>query len=198
LSSFKEVIMKITALPEQIVLQKLLRYNQETGTVLWNHRSLGEFVPTAARTREWQQKWWNKRFADTTVGSLSDEGYLCARIMGNTYKVHRLIWKLVHGEDPDFVDHINGDRADNRLCNLRSVSRGENAKNVATRDNKSDAVLGVSLRNGRWRARISDSGKLIQLGTFDTMAEAVAARRAAEVALDYHPNHGRKNHSTSE
>lgn len=190
--------MKITALPEQIMLQKLLRYNPETGEALWNSRTVEDFAPTAARTREWQQKWWNKRFADTVVGSLSNEGYLCARIMGSTYKVHRLIWKLVHGEDPDFIDHINGNRADNRLCNLRSVPRGENAKNVAARGDRLSAETGVSLRNNRWRARITDSGRLIQLGTFDTEAEAVAARRAAEVALGYHPNHGRKSHPTSE
>ncbi len=189
--------MKITALPEQILLQKLLRYNPETGEVVWSHRSEDDFVPTGARTREWQQKWWNKRFANTVVGSLNNEGYLCARIMGSTYKVHRLIWKLVYGEDPDFVDHINGDRADNRLCNLRSVPRNENAKNVAARSNRLDIATGVSQRNGKWRARIADSGKLIQLGTFDTMAEAVAARRAAEAMLGYHPNHGRKSHPTS-
>ena len=190
--------MKITTLPEQILLQKLLQYNPETGELLWRHRSVEDFVPTPARTREWQQKWWNKRFADTAVGSISNEGYLCARIFGGTYKVHRLIWKLVHGKDPDFVDHINGDRADNRLGNLRTVSRSGNAKNKSTTEGKEDGDVGVSLRNGKWRARISDSGRLIQLGTFETKAEALAARRAAEVTLDYHPNHGRKSHSTSE
>lgn len=180
--------MKITALPEQIVLQKLLRYNPETGELLWNHRVAEDFTPTTTRTREWQYRWWNKRFANTTVGSLGDGGYLCARIMGTAYKVHRLIWKLVHGEDPDFVDHVNGNRSDNRICNLRSVPRSENAKNLASRGGD----LGVSLRNGKWRARITDTGRLIQLGTFVTKAEAVAARRAAEVTLGYHPNHGRK------
>lgn len=181
--------MKITTLPDQIVLQKLLRYNPETGELLWNRRGAADFTPTPARTSEWQQKWWNKRFADTAVGTLNNEGYLCARIFGGAYKVHRLIWKLVHGKDPDFVDHINGDRADNRLSNLRSVPRSENAKNLASRGGDT----GVSLRNNRWRARIADSGRLIQLGTFDTREEAVAARHAAEVALGYHPNHGRRN-----
>jgi hypothetical protein len=181
--------MKITTLPDQIVLQKLLRYNPETGELLWNRREAADFTPTPARTSEWQQKWWNKRFADTTVGALNNEGYLCARVMGSAYKVHRLIWKLVYGEDPDFIDHTNGERADNRLSNLRSVPRSENAKNLASRGGDT----GVSLRNKRWRARITDSGRLIQLGTFDTREEAVAARRAAEVALGYHPNHGRRN-----
>lgn len=190
--------MKITALPEQMMLQKLLHYNPETGKLLWSRRSVEDFAATAARTREWQQKWWNKRFADTEVGSVSNEGYLCARIMGGTYKVHRLVWKLMHGEDPAFVDHINGNRADNRLCNLRSVPRSENAKNKSAVRGKEEGDVGISLRNGKWRARISDSGRLIQLGTFETKGEAMAARRAAEVALGYHRNHGRKNHSTSE
>ena len=190
--------MNITTLPEQILLQKLLRYNPETGELLWNRRSVDDFTPTPSRTREWQQKWWNKRFADSAVGSISDEMYLCARVFGRTYKVHRLIWKLVHGVDPDFVDHINGNRADNRLCNLRDVTRGGNAKNRSTVGDKGDGDVGVSPRNSKWRARISDSGRLIQLGTFDTKAEALAARRTAEVTLGYHPNHGRKSHSTSE
>lgn len=185
--------MKITALPEQIVLQKLLRYNSETGELLWSRRSGEDFTPTPARTREWQQKWWNKRFADTPVGSVSNEGYLCARILGGTYKVHRLIWKLVHGVDPDFVDHINGNRSDNRLCNLRSVPKGENSRNLGVRAGKEEGDVGVSYHGKRWRARITASGRLVQLGTFDTKDEALAARRAAETMLGYHPNHGRKN-----
>ena len=190
--------MKISALPEQMMLQKLLRYNPETGELLWSRRTVEYFTPTPSRTREWQQKWWNKRFAGTAVGSHGNEGYICARIFGGTYKVHRLIWKLVHGVDPDFVDHINGNRADNRLCNLRDVAKGVNAKNRSTVGDKEAGDVGVSPRNGKWRARISDSYRLIQLGTFNTKAEALAARRAAEVTLGYHHNHGRKSHSTSE
>lgn len=184
--------MKLTTLPSQDVLQKLLEYNPDTGVLRWKPRETSEFVPTPKRTAEWQQRWWNARFAGCIAGTLSDEGYLCARINGTTYKVHRLVWKLTHGVDPEFIDHVNGNRIDNRIENLRSISFVANRKNAGVPTNNTSGILGVDRRNGKWRARITHNKELIELGQFPTEAEAVAARRAAEKMFGYHENHGQR------
>ena len=71
-------------------------------------------------------------------------GYYEVTIKYRRYYVHRLAWFLVHGEQPDDIDHINRDRSDNRLCNLRNVSRKVNAANNASR--------GVCWTNQKWVA----------------------------------------------
>ncbi len=95
---------------------------------------------------------------------------------GFGYSGHRIIWKLIHGVDPDTIDHINGCRHDNRLCNLRNVSRDVNRLN---RLPTKDRILpkGVCLRpeSGRFRARVRRDNKLHILGTFDTVGEASEA-----------------------
>jgi hypothetical protein len=112
---------------------------------------------------------------------------------GVDYKAHRLIWLMSYGVAPEFIDHINGVRDDNRLENLRSVSWEENTKNAKRRADNVSGVTGVSFYSpkGTWRARINYKGRTVLLGYFKTPAEAVAARRAAEKIYGYHENHGR-------
>jgi hypothetical protein len=125
----------------------------------------------------------------------NDRGYVTvsvgSRAKGDRqgYKIHRLIWALVHGEWPIEIDHINGDPGDNRLANLREVDRAGNMRNTAR---VCDRYPGVAPRDGKWTARISvGDSYVVQLGTFATEAEAIAARCGAERVLGYHPNHGR-------
>lgn len=99
-------------------------------------------------------------------------GYFVICILGTILMAHRAAWAHVHGEWPEcHIDHINGNRKDNRLCNLRLATDAVNAQNVraARKDNKI-GLLGVSLdkNRGRWRAQISIGGKNISLGNHDT------------------------------
>lgn len=94
-------------------------------------------------------------------------GYKCVSYGGKTYKSHRVIWKIVTGEDPNgFVDHINRDKTDNRFENLRVVDKSVNALN-----NKAN---GSSYQKDKkkYRAVIKINGKQIFLGLFDTAEEA--------------------------
>lgn len=94
---------------------------------------------------------------------------------------------LGSGSDPKSlqVDHINGDRLDNRFCNLRAAKRIDNNKNVKAHSDGKCGELGITEHKpGVWRARIMQNGKNMHIGLFSSIEEAVEARRKAE--LEFH------------
>jgi hypothetical protein len=99
---------------------------------------------------------------------------------------------MMTGEKPEQIDHINGDKTDNRWQNLRNVSNRENCKNAAIGTNNTTGALGVWItRNGTYQADISVDGKKHYLGIYKTLEEAKSARKAAENKYGFHENHGR-------
>jgi hypothetical protein len=90
--------------------------------------------------------------------------------MGKVWKVHRLIFMLVHGYLPKEIDHINGDRSDNRIENLREVSRSENQYNKSAQRNRS-GYRGVSWheKTKKWAVRVMKEGKSQSFGYFDDL-----------------------------
>jgi hypothetical protein len=131
---------------------------------------------------------WRAR-AGQEAGTFCEDGYRYIRVDRKQYLAHRIIWKLLYGEDPEEIDHINGNRSDNRITNLRSVSRLENMRNRKRASDNTSGVTGVFWYKARskWRATISQK----ILGNFNKFEDAVAARKQAEKELGYHPNHGR-------
>jgi hypothetical protein len=101
------------------------------------------------------------------------------------YKAHRLAWFYCTGEWPNQIDHINGIRTDNRICNLRSVTSKLNANNQRPpHRTNSLGVLGVVKRpSGRFAAEIRVSGKKLYIGTYDTITEASNAYKAKKLEL---------------
>lgn len=128
------------------------------------------------------------------AGSSSKSHSRYLRIFGKKELEHRIIWLYVHGSLPvGEVDHINHDRGDNRLCNLREVTHGLNMRNKPRYRNNETGTSGVSTdkRCGKFRAYISINGKHKGLGYFTHYEDAVAARVAAlATAEGYHANHG--------
>lgn len=113
----------------------------------------------------------------TAVGHADRHGHMRVSLDGIEYAVHRLVWLLVTGRMPSGdIDHINGNRADNRWSNLRDVSHRVNLQNrrSATAANKC-GLLGVSQRGGSFLARIKVNGKQVCLGSFGSGQEAHAA-----------------------
>lgn len=110
------------------------------------------------------------------VGSWDFYGYKTVRLYGKSYKLHRLAWLYVYGKWPSGdVDHINGVRSDNRICNLRDVSRRINLQNQrSAKNNKSTGLIGAYFdsRKNHYYARISMNNKSVHLGTFATAEEA--------------------------
>ena len=126
---------------------------------------------------------------------ISKTGYAVANISGRTIKMHRL---LLGDKCRDrLVDHKNGDPRDNRRSNLRVCDASENARNVKASKNNPTGVSGVSIdSNGKYRSRITVAGKEVRLGTFDTLAEASDARRAAEA--EYYGEFAPSNRNSQE
>lgn len=118
-------------------------------------------------------------------------GYVMVGHGGLLHRAHRIVWLMFRGEVSAGmeVDHINGDRSDNRIENLRLVTKAENSRNRKTPTNNTSGEIGIQRRrSGSYQARV---GKL-HVGTFETIDEAVAARRAASIPLGFHENHGRR------
>lgn len=170
-------------------LRKILSYNPETGDFYYLPRTEDMFA-TRKAYRIWKALYEGKK----AFGNPKPHGYLRTKIMGTSYYAHRLAWAHHYGEWPAAeIDHINGDRADNRIANLRSVSHIENCRNLKRPINNTSGVIGVSWveERAKWQAYIDDEIGRISLGRYDEFYQAVIARKAAEAALRYHPNHGR-------
>jgi hypothetical protein len=184
--------MAFKALPPQHVLLQLLRYEPATGNLFWRVRGLESFKD-GKQSREHNAAIWNGRNADKIACSKMAIGYLETSIFNRRVLAHRVVWKMVHGEEPRMIDHIDGDRSNNRLSNLRSVTQFENGKNARIRKNNTSGVMGVRWeeRLGKWHCRINVNYRTIHLGVFDQFDEAVAARKAAEIEYGFHRNHGR-------
>lgn len=116
------------------------------------------------------------------------EGYAASRIGGELVRLHDVVMALSYIEKPEgcYVDHINQDKLDNRRCNLRFVTPAESSKNLPLRTSNTSGYVGVSqTKKGRFRAYINENKRRIELGTYDTLKDAVAARREAETRLGF-------------
>lgn len=111
------------------------------------------------------------------AGSKDAKGYLCIRVDGKTYKSHRLAWLYVHGSSPSGeIDHINGVKHDNRISNLRDVSKSGNQQNRR-------GVRGYNKDGRQWKAQIQANGQKLHLGCFKTEADAHSAYLSAKSQL---------------
>lgn len=165
-------------------IREYIDYNHETGSAVWKERERNSV----------QAENFNARWVGKEIGFTTAKGYRYAKVHGKPYMVHRLIWLYVFGFMPEQVDHINGDRVDNRLCNLREVTNSQNCKNQKTRCTNKTGVTGVyRYRRGRWWAEITVEGDTKRLGIFEKFDDACAARWAAERRHGFHPNHGRRD-----
>ena len=135
------------------------------------------------------EMWWKKPTGNRAkIGAkfgsnIDSKGYYRASFMGKQYRAHRIAWALYYGEMPDgVIDHINRNRLDNRICNLRNVGWKENAINISSQRNNTSGVRGVVRRSDgkKWVAQITVNYKNVYLGSFDTIDEAKKARVKAE------------------
>lgn len=141
---------------------------------------------------------WRKRLSPSggpgdIAGVKNTRGYILLSIDNVRVYAHRVAWFYVNGEWPkDQIDHINGERADNRWCNLREASSSENACNGRLRPSNKSGYTGVSWEKAkkRWVARAVKNGKQYVIGRFMTKEEANDARVAfvAKLYGDFAPS----------
>lgn len=183
-------------LPSPRVLRRLLDYDPETGELRWKERPVWIFKnPQDHKTRKWNADKWNTRWAGrSALQATHSEGYRSGAIFYKKYFAHRVIWAIVYGEWPEHdIDHLNGDRSDNRLENLRAVTRSENLRNQKMNTRNTSGATGVYWfgERNKWIAQIKIDGKMKHLGTFDDFDSAVMARKSANPEHGYSSRHGR-------
>lgn len=176
------------------LLRKLLDYNPSTGEFAWKPRT-PDLFGGQQRCHDDACVAWNNRNAGLPALIGRPLGYRSGYIFKVPIRAHRVAWALYYGEWPKGqIDHINGDRSDNRIVNLRVVTPLENRRNQRLSRRNSSGFHGVSwcATRGKWRATINVEGSCVVLGRFTSKDEAIASRRAAEQRYGFHPNHGRK------
>lgn len=182
--------MATTTLPTAARLRKLLNYDPVTGKITWKPRSADEFAG-AKRAPGIHAKIWNSKHAGKpALSCVKANGYFCGAVDNLQLLQHRVIWKLMTGEEPEHIDHINGNPQDNRWDNLRSVPRVENMRNMRKSRANTSGRTGVYKVSSRWIAKGNIRKKGLSLGSFATFEEAAKAREDWERRQDYHPNHG--------
>ena len=147
-------------------LRELLRYEPETGMLYW---------------RERKYPFRSSRLA----GRITNKGYRVVNVRGKMYFAHRLAWLIECGRWPAIeLDHINGNRDDNRMENLRECTRSQNmAAQIGARSDSKSGIRGVVFHRatGKWLAAIGVNGKRRHLGVFAEREDARTAYRAAAV-----------------
>jgi hypothetical protein len=152
-------------------IKSRLSYNGDNGVFLW-------------RKRENYKGSWNARFAGKVAGSLSFYGYYIIVIDNKLYLAHRLAWVITYSEWPkEEIDHIDGDRSNNKISNLRLATSQENKMNSSIRSDNTSGLKGVSWSKckNKWKSHINFCSKQKHLGYYEKIEDARAAREAAEI-----------------
>ena len=170
----------------QDFIKSILRY--EDGDLYWNEK------PATSQ----ESKRWNTRHANSKAGALDSYGYRQIKVthggVSRLYLAHRLVWLMFYGYWPTKeIDHIDGNRTNNRIENLREATRTENNKNASVRKDSPFGIRGVQrdCTGKKYLATVNIDKKIVRLGIFVDFFEACCARKSAEIKYGYHPNHGR-------
>ena len=145
-------------------LQELLFYNEHTGEFMWRVHA-------------------GNRKEGAFAGSVNHRGYLDISVDGKMYRAHRLAWLYCHGHFPyGVIDHIDGNKLNNKLHNLRDVTNAKNLRSYRKKNsNNTSGFTGVSKNWDGWKAEITFGFKKINIGTYDTKEEASAAYTAVKI-----------------
>lgn len=139
---------------------------------------------------------YKKRDIKVLAGQIADtpasQNRLQVSFKRTKFLSHRVIWLLIFGYWPNEIDHIDHDPSNNRLTNLREVTRKEQQRNHKKRVDNTSGATGVSYhkQSSRWRAYLHEDGKMVSLGLYSNKEDAALARKNAEIKYNFHPNHG--------
>ena len=171
----------------QELAKELLRYDDESGNLYWKARARMHFQTDRACSM------WNARYPLAEAGHKGEDGYIVIGILSTLYKAHRVIYLMCQGILPKEVDHIDGDKGNNRIANLRAASRRQNMANYSKPENNTSGYKGVSWSRSsrKWKAYIKVMDKQKHLGCFPCKIEAAKAYNAA--ANKYHGEFAKLN-----
>jgi len=173
-------------------LHECFELDADTGILVWKARPVHHFKAPKYQKRH------HTLYAGKEVGNTSSEGYRVVRVTWNgkrlEWKQHRIVWAMHYGYWPTKnIDHIDGNKANNVITNLREVTDQENAKNRGIPKNNTSGHIGVHWDKftSKWKASIQVNGERILIGRYINIEDASAARQAAEIEYGFHENHGK-------
>jgi hypothetical protein len=173
-------------LPTPETLRQLLRYEPDTGKLFWLPRDQTFFTKgNSKRSPQGRANLWNSANAGKEALVTDSKGYRQGTLFGKTVKAHRIAFAIFHGRVPSgHIDHINANRSDNRIENLRECSNAENCRNTSSMKGGTSNFLGVCwyARNKRWHSQITVNRRRLHLGFFRDEEEAAKAYDAAAEA----------------
>ena len=146
----------------QTELKKIFLYEPDTGFLRWKEGK-------------------SNMVKNSKSGCKNASGYLIVTINSKSHRVQRVIWIYMFNHIPSgfYIDHINGNKTDNRLCNLRLATNSQNQQNRPAPQNNTSGYRGVTWHKqaSKWMARICLDNKRVSLGLFETAEEAYKAYR---------------------
>ena len=155
------------------IVKDLLEYDPETGLLIRKMRR-------------------GPRKAGSIAGRVEDDGYIRVKVGQNLYPAHRIAWFLHHGQQPEGqLDHIDNDKTNNRISNLRLATPIQNNQNIGKTSSCTSGVKNVTWQKGAWEVRLRVNGKRMYFGRFQNLFEA--RERAIELRKLHHgefANHG--------
>lgn len=169
------------------ILRQLLTVDDATGRLFWEERTPENCV------NELEMRRFNARYAGKEAFTAkTTQGYRAGSVLKQSLLAHRVVFALSNGFWPaDMVDHVNGDKADNRPINLREANRSQNLQNSRPKNGGRSKYKGVCwhARDELWHARITVNKNRISLGFFKS--EEAAARAYALASAKYHKEFSR-------
>jgi HNH endonuclease/AP2 domain len=154
-------------------LAVFFQFDAEAGKLWWKKRDPQWFL------NERSSKIWNTKYAGKEAfTSISSVGYKHGQLLGRHITAHRALWCLHHGRDTlKHIDHINGERTDNRLCNLREATNAQNGMNQKLSTKNTSGYKGVSWSSEKrkWLAQVIADGKHYNLGYYAQIEDAALA-----------------------
>lgn len=146
-------------------MKECFSYNYETGELRWLLRPRNHFSSASAHVLA------NSRCYGKIAGSIGMSGYLTVKVNGKRMQCHRIAYAIHHGKSPDdyLIDHINGNKTDNRICNLRIATVSQNAANKINKP----MCITWHKKSKKWQASVKQDNKSIYLGLFSNKDDAL-------------------------
>jgi hypothetical protein len=175
---------------QKSTVEKFLLYDKASGFFYWKPRPI-----STKYDRAFNSRWAGKKAGSIVTSRKSKTSYIGIKLLGKTYKAHRLALLIIDGSMPEEVDHIDGDGRNNSYSNLRRSNRKDNAKNPQIQKSNKTGVIGVNWHKAarKWQARaVNNNGQRVDLGRYDNFEKAAEVRKEYEKKFKYAEYRGDK------